>query len=103
MATDYPYPCKLLNGAEVLDGSCRCTFRQLSRRTPLGGEFSGEGSIRLSTPWPFTLRAKEPQAFTLRFERLVIPGVGELGDLPILLVPAEAFGSTTVSFKIGTA
>jgi len=102
MTNSYPYECVLLKGAEVLDDGCRCTFSRISRESPFGGKFEGEGSIRISKLGTFTLRAKEPSQFTLRFNKLIIPGVGELVGVPVVLVPDDLFGSTTAAFKIGT-
>lgn len=93
--------CKLLNGADVIDDGCSCTFIRISRESPFSGKFEGEGSIRISKTWPYTLRDKEPRQFILRFGRIVVPGVGELGEIPIVLVPDDLFGSTTAAFKVG--
>lgn len=101
MSSSFPYRCRLLKGDEVLDGGCLCTFARILRESPFGGEFAGEGSVQLSKPWSYTLREKEPRQFTLRFDRVVIPGVGELEEIPIVLVPDDLFGSTTAVFKIG--
>jgi hypothetical protein len=94
--------CKLLNGAQVLDDHCTCTFSKLSRESMLGGKFDGEGSISILAMWPFELRGKEPRQFTLRFEGVVVEHVGKVEEVPIVLVPDDLVGSRTAAFRIGT-
>ena len=94
--------CKLLNGAEVLDDRCTCTFSRISRESPLAGKLEGEGSISIMKLWPFEHSGKEPRQFTLRFEHAIAPHVGKIEDVPIILVPDDLVGGTTAAFRIGT-
>jgi len=93
--------CKLLDGVEVLDDHCTCTFSWISRESPLAGELEGEGSISILKLWPFELRGKEPRQFTLLFDAVITREAGKLEKVPIVLVPDDLVGSRTATFKIG--
>ena len=94
--------CTLLNGDEVLDDHCTCTFSRISRESPLAGELEGEGSISILKLWPFELRGKEPRQFTLLFDAAITREAGKLEKVPIVLVPDDLVGGTTAAFRIGT-
>lgn len=94
--------CTLLNGAQVLDDHCTCTFSRISAASMLGGKLEGEGSITILTLWPFELRGSQPRQFTLHFENAFVPHVGKIEEVPIVLVPDHLVGRATAAFRIGT-
>lgn len=95
------FMCTLLNGPQVLDDHCTCTFSRISAASMFADKLEGEGSISILTLWPFELRGSRPRQFTLRFKGAFVPQVGKLEDVPIVLIPDDLVGSRTATFRIG--
>ncbi len=93
--------CKLLHGSQVLDESTTCTFSWIQRNPPITGAIEGEGTITILTMFPLSSRGTKPHQFMLLFKSAFVSGVGELEEIPIILIPDDLIGQVTANFKIG--